>query len=229
MGHISTGLDMMPRRVLDADRQDTDRQQRATAKLPSDFLGFSGAGARCSWAVRTGGRQRCGKWSCDACRLFNGRDVAHDVLRGLEEAERSGMAAVFITITDGSGEPMPAAEFNRRFSRLVSGLRRSRTGLEHYIAALDCDPLSGRLHRHVVAICQEPLSGRVIADRARGVGLGHTKVQRIGSAAADRARIANYLARNGVRYAALCAASGRVQPFTRSRERVPSERPSSSH
>jgi hypothetical protein len=208
----------MPRRQLDAARQTQIDSNAQREGFPNDLLGLSGSSARCSWAVRTGGRQRCGKWTCNACRLLNGRDVAHDVLRGLEEAERGGLATVFITITDRSDKPLSVAEFNLRFSRLVSGLRRSRVGLEHYIGALDCDPSSGRLHRHVVATCREPLSGRLISDRARRVGLGHTKVQRIGSAAADRARIANYLARNGVRYAALCATSlGRVQSISRSR------------
>ena len=91
---------------------------------------------------------------------------------------------------------------------------------QSYIAVLDFNAFSGRLHRHVVAIGGPVLHRSLLTEHVRRAGLGHIDVRAIGDSPQDRTRIANYVASNGVHFAAVHAKPGRrVQPFSRSHSR----------
>ena len=202
---------------LDRGPEHTDRQPRAVDDVPDDLLRLPGLRPRCAWSRRTRGRQHCDRWTCPSCRVVKGHEWARAIEQGLRWADHHEVVAGLVTFTDGTDRGLHLAAFNKRFSRFCSNVRRSGAFWDHYVSALAVCPTSGRLHRHVVALGGPYLPPSVLADHAARAHLGYVDARRIRRSAADRARVANYVACDGVRFAlAHAGTAARIQPFSRS-------------
>jgi hypothetical protein len=150
---------------------------------------------------------------------MNAQEVAEDVLRGLDDANKHDVPARLITLTSSGAEIMHLAEFNRAFTRLCSNLTRAGLRWEHYLSTLGCNPQRGHLHRHVVVIGGPYIRQAVLHARRAGLG-GIAHIRLIGSAVQDRRRIAKYIAANALTFAIAHASTGaRVAPISRGRGR----------
>lgn len=204
--HSATRLDRGGGKRTREERAPTGRAKRA-----------SGPRA-CSWSRRTASRQRCNRWSCPACRVEKGEQIAEDVLAGLEWAANRNTPARLVTITDGSRHACHLAEFNARFARLSSNLARAGLRWDHYFSTLGVCPASGRLHRHLVALGGPFLARTALEEHAARARLGFIDVRAIRTSRLDRKRVAHYIASNAVEYARFhTPTAARVQPFSRSR------------
>jgi hypothetical protein len=148
--------------------------------------------------------------------------MAHEhfsaVVQGLAHAHCNSMRTRLFTFTDRNPHPLPLEEFQKRISRFTSNLRRSNSCWEHHYSALGFNPDTGRLHRHVVCLGGPYLPPAILRAHEARAGLGHVDVRAIGATAADRTRVAEYVAANGFAYAVAHAPfAPRVQPFSTSR------------
>jgi hypothetical protein len=198
----------------------TTRQLRGYEPLTWNLLDADLQSIVCSWSRRNG-RQRCNRWKCTACALAKGKELAEDICWGLRWAESQALRVRFYTITDGADTPLSLEEFNRRWSRFCSNLGASGLRWHHYVATLGANPVTGRLHRHVVAIGGRFVPKGVLSTFAQRAGIGYVDIREVRPTRQDRRGVANYVAGNAARYALMHQASGaRIQPVSRSHPRT---------
>lgn len=87
-----------------------------------------------------------------------------------------------------------------------------------YVSVLSWNPSTGLLHLHVVIAASEYMPHKLVAQKAREVGLGSVHVSRIGTTANDRHNIANYMRANLLPLREAPKVDGqRLRPFNPSR------------
>jgi hypothetical protein len=157
-------------------------------------------------------------WRCPSCSIALAQIESQTIRKALMASFSQGVDAFFLTVTDGSVIPLAEREFNSRFGRLMFNLRRAGLAPEHYIATLDLNPVTGRLHRHVVALGGPDLTRSQLDRHAERAGLGFIHHQKVQTSRRDARDLAAYVARNALHFArSLAGTSGPIRPITRSR------------
>ena len=215
---IVTPLAPAHQSLLDRRAKPKDRQLTQNTKGTRSFLTLDPSYLpKCSWAKRTKGKQVCKGWKCPVCCLRRGHEEAAFVYRKLRWAASEGVPVLSVTLTDPSsvGRPMTLARFRKAFDLWKTELRKFQLRAAGYYATLGFNPITGRLHLHVLlfGLAFIPLGAlRRAAEKAK---LGHSIIKEVLPVCADHKRRANYFAENAVSYAeAHRFYSSRIQPVS---------------
>ena len=207
-----------PRRnetVLDTQSQDTRRQPshlvcsqtkarplepRSRTTLYRYFLRPEELLPPCSRNRQYKNTKRCKCWSCHECAVWLAKKKVHGPAAAiLRDGADRNLRLGHVVIT-GPSHALTPAEFQRRYRNLLRRLRRAKRLWAAYVCTWGANATTKRVHRHLVVTAERLVSQKVLTGHAIAVGLGFTKVVRIGSAT-EVNRAAKYVAANAIEFA----------------------------